>query len=378
MTKELRAACPFCSLHCADLRLTIDEGRLTKLSPRCELGRRSYARVLQSVTGISELPIPKKEFDRVLTILESARRLLVVLSADAPGEVVEGALGIVRKFNSVLTVEDEALDHLTVSMKEVGGLSATLGELKEVDTVIACGAEPRLTLPRLAEFLGKSAIDDIIVIRPQDSFETIRRLRLALADAKPEAPQKFRKLIDAMRSAASGVVFVDSAFLQAGEPAARELLLWLRDLNRLGCWYGQYLPDGANSVGVAETLLSSGGIAGGLYSGEDSEEVSPRHWQAVNLFEDGGMDTCLFVGNPRTLQKEIAACLQGVNTVLIDPIRPFWEPTVWLPVAQAAVDAAGSMARLDGVPVHLGQLVESERPPFQMLLDRLLEGRLPS
>lgn len=378
MTKDLRAVCPYCSLHCADLRMMIDEGRLTKLNPRCELGWRNYVRELQSIIDNSEKSIPIKEFTQALTILESARRLLLVLSADAPGEAVEASLRIVRKFNGVLTVEDEALNHLNVSMKEIGGLSATLGELKEVETVFICGTEPKHSHPRLAEFLGKSTTDSTIVISPADSFETIRRLRLGLADEKPEAPQKYRKMIDAMRSASTGVILVNLSFLQAGEPAAREFLLWLRDLNRYGRWYGQYLPSGANSVGVAETLLSSGGITGGLGVGEDIEEISPRRWKAVNLIKEGWMDTCLFVGNPHTLEEELLARLQGVNTILVDPVQPSWKPAVWLPAAQAGVDAAGSMARLDGVPVLLGQLVESGRPSTQTLLNGLLEGRVPS
>jgi len=378
MTNDLRATCPFCSLHCADLRLSIDEGRLTRLSPQCEFGMRNYTRVLRSIAVGDEYSIPTNQFTQALTILESARRLLVVLSADVPDVAVEGALRIVRKYHGVLSVEDETLNNLNISMKEVGGFSATLGELKEVEMVFICGAEPKHSHPRLAEFLSRCAIDNSLIISPLESFETIRQLRLVLADETPEVPQKYRKTMDAMRSASTGVIFVDSSFLQAGEPTARELLLWLRDLNRCGRWYGQYLPIGANSVVVAETLLSTGGIAGGLFSGEDFEEISPRCWKTSKLINDGWMDACLFVGNPSTLVENFAIRLQGVNTILIDPIQPSWKPAVWLPVTQVGVDAAGSMARLDGVPLLLEQFVESGRPTIQTLLVGLLEGRVPS
>lgn len=378
MTKDLRATCPFCSLHCADLRLSIDEGRLTHLSPQCELGLRNYARVLRSIVGGGEYSIPTNQFTQALTILESARRLLVVLSADAPDDSVEGALRISRKYHGVLSVEDEVLNNLNISMQEVGGLAATLGELKDIETVFMCTPELNHTHSRLAEFLGTNAIVYSIVSTPSDSFQATRWLRLALADEKLEAPEKYRKIIDAMRIASTGVVFIDSSFLQAGEPTEREFLLWLRDLNRCGRWYGQYLPSGANSVGVAETLLSTGGIADGLFSGEDFEEISPRCWKASKLIKNGWMDACLFVGNPHTLVENLAAHLQGVKTILVDPMPPSWKSAVWLPAAQAGVDAAGSMARLDGVPLLLEQFVESGRPSIQMLLDGLLEGRVPS
>jgi formylmethanofuran dehydrogenase subunit B len=90
------------------------------------------------------------------------------------------------------------------------------------------------------------------------------------------------------------------------------------------------------------------------------------------------MDACLFVGNPHTLVENLAALLQGKDTILIDPIQPSWKPTVWLPVTQVGVDATGSMARLDGVPLLLEKFVESGRRTIQTLLVGLLEGRVPS
>ena len=53
----------------------------------------------------------------------------MALSENAPNEADKGAL----RFNGVLTAEDMTINCLDVGIKEVGCLTCTLGEMKDVE-----------------------------------------------------------------------------------------------------------------------------------------------------------------------------------------------------------------------------------------------------
>ena len=87
--------------------------------------------------------------------------------------------------------------------------------------------------------------------------------------------------------------------------------------------------------------------------------------QAAQLIKSGCSDLCLLVGQPRSFSEQTLASLRKVKTILLDPQPPAWKPSLWLPVAQAGIDAPGSMLRLDGLPLRLEPIVETTRPSIQ-------------
>jgi formylmethanofuran dehydrogenase subunit B len=373
MKPELQTTCPFCSLHCADLRLTVDGGRLTRFSPACKLGRNGYAQALAGAAPAVKGTPRRKSISRLVSLLDSARRLLVVLSADAPNEAVESSLLLAQRYGALLAVEEESSHLLSGAMQTAGYLTGTLGELRDLQAVLLCGVEPKHTHPRLGDFLGADLWKNALSLNPPDPFAALRWLRLGLADPDQLVPKKLENILARTRSASSGVVFFGQQWLGAGQPLADELLLWLRDLNRSGRWYSHFLSLGVNSPGVTETLLSSAGYASTMRLTEPASATPLPHMQAAQLIESGFPDLCLLVGQPRSFSEHTLSRLRKVKTILLDPQPPAWKPSLWLPVAQAGVDAPGTMNRLDGLPLRLEPIVRSTRPSLQDLLAELAQ-----
>jgi formylmethanofuran dehydrogenase subunit B len=365
MKQELQTTCPFCSLHCADLRLTIDGGRLTRFSPPCRQGRSGYVEALEALVVYNVASPRKPSLRTARRLLQSSRRLLVVLSADASNEAVESAIRLAKDHSAVLAIEEESGSLLSLGMRSTGFLTGTLGELRSLEEVLLCGVEPARSHPRLGE-----------IIHPADPFEALRWLRLGLLEGSRDIPPKFTAALAHIKAASSGVVFFGPAWLTAGQPLATELLLWLRDLNRHERWYAQSLSQGVNSLGVTETLLSASGYASGINFADAPGFSSPR-WQAVRLIEEGWPDLCLLVGQPRSFTEQILTRLQKIRTILIDPLPPTWKPPLWLPVAQAGIDTHGSMKRLDGLPVTLAPILSSTRLRMETILDVLVAEDQP-
>jgi len=297
----------------------------------------------------------------------------VVLSADAPNEAVESSLLLAQRYDALLAVEDETDSLLSLAMKTAGYLSGTLGDMHDTQVVLLCGVEPKLTHPRLGEFLGADLLKNTLFLNPPDPFAAIRWLRLGLADPRQPLPKKLEAILAGTRSASTGVVFFGQPWLQAGQPLADELLLWLRDLNRRGRWYSHYLSPGVNSPGVTETLLASAGYVSAVRLGVPASVSPLPHMQAAQLIESGFPDLCLLVGQPRSFSEHTLARLRRMKSILLDPQPPAWKPSLWLPVARAGIDAPGSMLRLDGLPLRLEPIVRSTRPSIQATLTELAQ-----
>ncbi len=376
MSEELRTTCPFCGLHCTDLRLTVDGGRLAQFDPPCEKGQAGYADVFSSLSALEAESSQKASLRKARLLLQSARRVLVVLSIDLDREAVESAIQFSEKFSAILTCEEDYTGSIfALAMKTAGFLTGTLGEMRNLDQVVLCGVEPWWSHPRLSEIIRNDLATQAIRLDYPDPLEAIRWLRLGVHEAGEELPNMFAETANRIRQASSGVVFFGPEWLKGSLPLTTELLLWLRDLNRTGCWYAHYLSPATNNTSVVETLLSATGFPPNLRFETDGVENSPRRWQAERLIQSEWPDFCLLIGQPKHFSRQTLARLKKIRAVLLAPQPPSWKPCAWLPVAQAGIDAPGQVLRLDGVPVTLHPIIPGRRPRVDAILaDLASEG----
>jgi formylmethanofuran dehydrogenase subunit B len=366
MKKETRAACPFCNLHCADLRLTFDGGRLVGFSPACSLGEAGY----RSATG--RLPAARDP-GVMRTWLEESRQPMILLSGEVDCETAAAAVRLAKCYSAFLVCDEEQTGlTLGLAMQSAGCLTGTLGDLRGQALVVLCGVCPSHIPPRLDEFIGRDLVKDCLHLDPANPLDTLRRLRLAIRGNSDVLPPQLAPVAARIAAAPSGVLVFDQNWMTAGPLFAAELLLWLEDLNQQRRWYALYLPPAPNSIGVVETLLAETGYPGSLRFNSGGIDFAPRLWQAGRILEQGEADLCLLVGQPRPFSKNTLPALRKIRTILLSPERPAWRPSLWQPAARAGVDASGLVQRLDGTPVNLQALISSRRPAMKDLLSELV------
>ncbi len=373
MSQDVRTTCPFCSLHCADLRLVIDGGRLVAFSPACTVAESGFRSAFSSLIH----PRPsKKALQTARRWLEQARQPLIVVSGDMDQGPVRAALRMARQHSAILTGNEDLTGAvLGQAVQAAGYLTATLGDFPRTSQIVLCGADPVKTHPRLGEMLGCGLPSRAVTIDPGDPVLTLRRLRMAISGCPSQAWSSISAAVDCIRDATSGLVIFGSKWLRLGQPFAAELMAWLNELGREKRWFGMYLPPASNSTGVVETFLSETGYPGNLRFSADGVDFSPGLCQAGRLIRAGETDLCLLLGSPFAFIAETMSCLAHIRTILIAHEPPAWKPDLWLPVARAGIDASGQVQRLDGLPVDLQPVLSSRLPgPEQILFE--LTGEL--
>jgi formylmethanofuran dehydrogenase subunit B len=366
------STCPFCGLHCTDLRLSFSGGRLVAFSPDCDLGKSGFQ---FAAFKLASEQLSKSSTDQALqkarVWMKEARQLLVVLSGDLDSDAVLSAIRLAKQYSAFLVCDEDITGSVFgLSMQTAGFLTGTLRDLRNLSLVVLCGVDPARSHPRLGEFLGRDLATRSLRFEPPDPLEALRWLRLARSGAGVNHPAAFGEIADQIETASSGLVVFGLEWLKAGRAFTTELLHWLTDLNRKNPWYALYLAPASNSTGVVEGLYSETGYPGNLRFCSEGVNYSPRLWRAERLIQQGGSDLCLLAGQPGSFSTKTLACLSQSRTILLDPHQPAWHPPVWLPSAQAGVDSPGQAQRLDGVPVDLHPVLPVQRP---LMKDLLLE-----
>ncbi len=304
--------------------------------------------------------------------LKQASRLLVVIGGEAVQTEVEAAFRLARAASAVLLTAGPVGEDLAMAMKSAGLLVATLGDLRrDASQAVLLGVSPETSAPRLWHFIGDEKQESALHMTSDSPLETLRWLRLyARRESFQPLPAGLMPIAQKIEAAPSGVVIFGSGWLAGGEPLARELLAWLADLNHSGRWYGLYLPEAPNSTGVTEALLSLAGFPGSLRFEEGRAQPVLYEVRLKSALLEAG--AILLVGGSRAGESWPPACQQ--RTILLSADDPGWTPGLWLPVAQAGLDAPGAMLRLDGLPVELSPVLLAEpgrRPEAAQVLDEL-------
>jgi formylmethanofuran dehydrogenase subunit B len=370
------ATCPFCSLHCDDLRLETEAGRLVRCEPACARASAGYERtqgVSSPLTASDGSPDLPSALRTAAAWLDAACQPLIVLAGDVDLETARAAVALARSRSALLAVDDRnAGSWLSLAMKSAGLLSATLGELRaHAGQLILCGFDPQQDQPRFWDFLTPDQKATAILIDTPDPLDAVRRLRLALRPEGPATGDPWSGVARKIAAATSGAVLFGVAWLQSGIPLVTELLLWLVELNAAACWYGFPVVPEPNCVGLSETLLTETGYPGNVRFSHGQVEYAPFELQIEPLVVREQIDAVVLVGSPRFPQP---AAMAQVKSIQVNPEPPEGQRDLWFPCARPGVDAAGGMLRLDGVPVRLQPVTTSERPAASEILAGLAKG----
>ena len=377
MAELSRLTCAGCGLVCDDVTVR-RENHAAHLEPPCQLGSEWFsARMFRSAdTPAATIDGQPADVDAALAraaeLLRGARRPLVYGFDGATVEDSRAALALADRLGALVATVQVGGPWPGAPAAPLRGVStATLGEIRDRSRVVVIWREdPETTHPRLLARLGLDEANErtLVVVDDADTATADRadvRLRwprerdlealVTLHMLERELTVRGDDLggLHERLAAVPHAAFIYGPGLTAGAGGQRRALA-LYELVRALCHDRHVvtleLTRAAGTRGADDALAWQSGYGGAV----DFAAGHPELATSLEPLDD--VDVTLLV-EPGPAGGLVA----GPGT------------EVWIRTAAPGVEASGTVHRLDGVPLTLQALVESDAPTAAALLTRLLD-----
>jgi formylmethanofuran dehydrogenase subunit B len=400
------ATCAGCGCACDDIEATVVEGRLAGLTRTCPLGDVWFAE-----RGADRPPVARidgrtvevdEAADAAAAILRQARAPLVYGLGQTSCEAQRRAVALAEAIGAV--VDPAGGGGAGLAYQALGSSTATFGEIRDrAELVVAWRADPAVTNPRL---LGRLRLDraaraaadraarTLVVVDAQrtataeeaDAFvevpaasdvEALWALR-ALAGGAPLDRERAGELpLDALDELAGrllGARHVAVIHGHLGELDALALFALVRDLGRDRHAVTLGLRSDGNARGAEDVLAWQTGFPAAVSFARGYPRANPGELSAAALLERGEVDAALVIASDPLAQ---LPRLRDIPTVVVDARATQTAAAARVAFATAAdgIEIAGTVHRMDGVPVALRAPLAAERPGIEDVLTAIA-GRL--
>jgi formylmethanofuran dehydrogenase subunit B len=391
--------CAGCGLLCDDVAIDASGDRVS-VQPRCELGAAWFSERAVRAANAPAAAIRGEATDvqtalsRAAELLRSARRPLVHGFEGTTVEDARAAVALADRIGALVSTTDvTGVWPGAPAVPLRGASTATLGEIRDRSQLIVIWREdPEGTHPRLLDRLGRSdergAANRVLVVvddsdtatsrradthlrwgpdRDIEALTTLHTLQRGLAPGPSDLAGELTVLVDHLR-AVPHATFVYGAGLSAGAGGQRRALA-LHELVRELC-HGRHvvtleLPGAAGTRSADDVLSWQTGYS-------RSVDLAGGHPELVTatgpLADHEDIDVSLRIEAPAR------ALPAGVTEIALTSVPPADAEDVEVSIrtAAAGVAAAGTVHRLDGVPLALQAPLPGDAPTAAALLARLL------
>jgi formylmethanofuran dehydrogenase subunit B len=400
------ATCAGCGCACDDIEVTVAEGRLAGLTRTCPLGdvwfaerggeRPPVARIDGRSVSLDEA------VDAAVAMLRRARAPLVYGLGQTSCEAERRAVAIAEAIGAA--VDPAGGGGAVLAHQAIGSTTATFGEIRDrAELVVAWRADPAVTNPRLLGRLrldraarGSRALvvvdarrtataeqaDAFIELDPAQDFEALWALR-ALVGGAPLDRHRIEGLplegLDDVAERLLGARHVALIHGALDELGALALFSLARDLSRDRHAVTLGLRGDGNGRGAEDVLAWQTGFPAAVSFARGYPRANPGELSAAALLERGEVDAALVVASDplEHLRPAAAERLRELPTVVIDARTTATSEAAQVAFATAAdgIQLAGTIHRMDGVPVPLRAPLAGERPGVEDVL-AAIGGRL--
>ncbi len=369
--------CAGCALLCDDV--TVERAHL---KPECGLGdawladRSASAGEAPDAAAATVGGTPADvatAVARAAQLLRDARRPLVHGFAGATIEDARAAVALADRLGAIVATGALAGPWPGAPAFPLRGFSsATLGEVRDrSQLVIVWREDPETTHPRLLQRLGFGAGGSptrdgprtLVVIDDRDTA-TARRADLAVDWPEDRDVEALSELFERFEDARHATVIYGAALATGLGGQRRELALHelVRRLSRGRHVVTLSLPGTAGVRGAGDVLAWQTGYAGTV-------DLVSGHPELLNLTEP-------LIAHERV---DLALCVEdeptgGVPTIVLSHRAEPTAAQVWIRTAPAGVAAAGTVHRLDGVPLTLHPPLQSTAPTSASVLADLMKA----
>ena len=416
-------ACTVCGCVCDDLRLTVEDGRITRAEGACPLSEpwllAQDARQPPVTEIAGESATLQRGIVRAAEVLRAAKSPLIygLSRSSTQGQRVAVRLA---DFLGATIDTTASLCHAPsiMALQQVGESTCSLGEIRHrADLVIYWGSNPAISHPRHMERYATepkgqfvpdgrsertlividtrptetSAQADIFLqVEPGGDFDLLWTLRGLLRgmtisqDRCAGQPMSvIRDLAERMKGCRCGVAFFGLGLTQRGVGHANveALLNLVRDLNAHTRFHARRMRVYGDVAGADTVLCWQTGFPFSVNLARGFPRYSPGEYSANNLLERGEVDACLLVGSEGIAPLSPAAKehLAKIPVIVLDypqvdlpALDPRLVPAVRFTTAVYGIHRHGTAYRMDEIPIPLRPVLKSEYPSDDEVLTAIL------
>jgi formylmethanofuran dehydrogenase subunit B len=226
--------------------------------------------------------------------------------------------------------------------------------------------------------------DMFIKVDPGKDYELFSALRARLkghdvGDVAGVSSKKIGELVEKMKSCKFGVIFFGLGLtMSSGRHLNIDNVLRLvRDLNEHTKFTILAMRGHYNVAGVNHVMLWSTGYPYAINFSRGYPIYNPGEFSAVDVLARGECDSALIVASDPAAHfpADSVKHLSKIPTIVIDPKMSMTSlmADVVIPGAIAGIECDGTAYRMDGVPIRLRKVVDSEFQPDRAIIEKIIE-----
>jgi formylmethanofuran dehydrogenase subunit B len=412
-------ACTVCGCVCDDLRITVEQGLISRAEGACKLAEPWFLgqdRCKPPVAQIAGVPVPLEEaVDRAVELLRRACSPLIYGLSRSSTEGQRAAIALGERIGATIDTT-ASLCHApsVMAIQEVGESTCTLGEVKNrADLVIYWGSNPLDSHPRHLErysvdaagrLLPRGRADRVLAVADVNptatteradfflpvekgkDFEALTTLRALVRGSTVEASAAtgapldlLHELARRMKNCRYGIVFfgLGLSMTGVGEHNVAALLLLVRDLNDYTRFCARRMRVPGDVTGADTVLIWQTGYPFSVNLARGYPRYNPGEFSAQEMLEREEVDACLFVGSEGVsrFSEKAVNYLRQIPTIVLDypTVESPIVPTIGFTTAVYGVHRPGVVYRMDGVPIPLRKVLTTEYPSDCELLTQLAD-----
>jgi len=417
------ATCNFCGCVCDDMVLTVDleHRRITKSENACVLGKAWFKE-----HGIEERPYAlidgreattEEAVEEAAQILAEARFPIIYGLSDTTCEAQRVAVAIADMVGGNLdTTTSVCHGPSGIAFQGVGESTASLGEIKNrADMVVFWGGNPAEAHPRLftryavtpkgmyvpngkkdrtivlvdvRRTLSTPVADIFVQVKPRSDFEVLWALRALVKGRKVDPSVEERTgvslavledLVTRMKSCNFGaLLFGMGLTMNRGRHFNSGALLALAtDLNEFTHWVAKPVRGHGNVTGADNVVSWQTGFPFGVNFARGYPRFNPGEFTTVDVLARGDADAALIIASDPASNFPKAAIehLKRIPVITLDPKATHTSQLarVAFTTATYGISVAGTVYRMDDVPITLRPAFESPYPSDEQILTAIRE-----
>ncbi len=418
-------ACTVCGCVCDDLRVTVEEGRISKCEGACRLAEPWFLSQGDHRPPVALIEGQPVSLDtavvRAADILRAASSPLIYGLSRSSTDGQRAAVALGERIGATIDTT-ASLCHApsVVALQEVGEVTCTLGEVKNrADLVIFWGSNPVASHPRHFEryallpegrFIPGGRADRTLVvadvkptptteiadiflpIEPGSDFEVLTTLRCLVRGIPVKAASSsgaplamLEDLAERMKTCRYGIIFfgLGLSMTGLGHHNVAALLLLVGDLNNYTRFCARKMRIPGDVTGADMVLAWQTGYPFSVNFARGYPRYNPDEFSAQGMLEREEVDACLLVGSEGVARfsEKALAYLRRLPIIALDypPVESLIVPTIRFTTAVYGIHRPGTAYRMDGVPIPLRSFLHTAYPSdcdvLNMIVDRCMEDR---
>lgn len=414
------ATCTFCGCVCDNIDLTVENGRITKAKNACVLGKTWFLEHTVEDRPPALIGGQPAEADAAIEeaaqILARARFPVIYGLSDTTCEAQRQAAALADLLGANIdTTTSVCYGPSGMAFQGGGEVSATLGEVKNrADLVIYWGSNPVKSHPRhftrysvtpkgmftpngkedrtvvlvdVRRTPSTHAADIFIQVRPGKDFEVLWALR-ALVKGVPLGPEiegetgvpleTLEDLVRRMKACRFGVLFfgMGLSMTRGKHFNSGALLALTTDLNQYTRFVAKPVRSHGNVAGADNVLSWQTGFPFGVNLSRGFPRFNPGEFTTVDLLVREEADAVLIIASdpasyfPKRAMERLAA----IPTIVLDPreSETVRVARVAITTATYGINVAGTVYRMDDVPIRMRKAFDAPYPSDEDVLRRMI------